>query len=134
MSRQNANIKIKPGSEKSFGIVFAIVYAVIGLLPLASQGGVRPWSLVVAGLVLAVTLVRPSLLARPNRWWFRFGMLLGAVAAPIVMGLVYLVVIVPTGLILRLLGKDLLRTRIDRQASSYWIARDTPLHPMKNQF
>lgn len=134
MSFENSTIEVKPGSAKSFGYVFTAAFAVIGLLPLVSGGGVRSWSIVLSGVFLAVTLIRPALLEKPNYWWFRFGMLLGGFIAPIVMGLVYVVTIVPMGLIMRGLRRDLLRIRIDKDAPSYWIARDTPLQPMKNQF
>ena len=134
MSVEKSLIKIKPGSEKSFGYLFAIVFAVFGLYSVYSQGEVRLWSLAISAAFLLVTLLRPSLLAKPNYWWFRFGLFLGSIIAPIVMALVYIVTIVPLGLVLRALGKDLLMIKLDKNAKSYWIDRETPLQPMKNQF
>ena len=126
-----------PGSERSFGIVFAVVFAIIGLLPLL--GGKAPmwWSLGVTAALLLVSFTVPRLLAPLNRLWFRFGMLLHHVMTPVVLFLLYLLSIVPMGLLLRLFRKDLLRLRMDREAASYWIRRDPPGPPadsFKNQF
>ncbi len=134
MSFEGSSIEIKPGSNRNFGVVFAIVFALIGVYPALFGGGFRWWSLAVALVFVIVTIVRPSLLAKPNYWWFRFGMLLGAVVAPIVMGLVYITTVVPTGLIMRMLGKDLLHVKPHEQDESYWVKRDQPPQPMKNQF
>lgn len=129
-----SHVRLEAGTERSFGIVFAVVFALIGLYPLLVGGGVRIWALLVAALFLSLSLFFPTVLAVPNRLWFKFGMLLGAVVAPLVMALVFFLAVLPTGLIMRLLGKDLLRQRIDRSASSYWIPRDTPVGTMRNQF
>jgi hypothetical protein len=134
MSFEGSSIEIKPGSNRNFGVVFAIVFAIVGVYPALFGNDIRVWSLAVSLVFVVVTVVKPSLLAKPNYWWFRFGMLLGAIIAPIVMGLVYLSTVVPTGLLLRLFGKDLLRVKPHEQDETYWIERDTPPQPMKNQF
>jgi len=134
MSERVSHIEIKSGSERGFGIVFALVFAVIGLYPLWGGGEVRIWALVISLLFLVPALFVPRILAVPNRLWFRFGLFLGAIVAPIVMALLYLAMVTPTGLIMRLLGKDLLNQKIDKEASSYWIERDEPVRSMKNQF
>ena len=134
MSLEKAYMEVKPGSEKSFGFVFATIFVLIGLYPLLSSGSLRWWSLTLATILALLTLIRPTLLAKPNYWWFRFGMFLGAIVAPIVMAVVYFLAIVPTGIAVKLAGKDLLRIKSDKSAKSYWIKRDTPLQPMKYQF
>jgi uncharacterized membrane protein len=83
---------------------------------------------------LFVALVRPSLFAKPNYWWFKFGMLLGSIIAPIMMGLVYVTTIVPLGYITRAIGKDMLNLQIEKSAKTYWTKRETPLQSMKNQY
>lgn len=134
MSLEKAYMEVKPGSEKSFGFVFATIFVLIGLYPLLSGGALRWWSLTLATILILLTLLRPTLLVKPNYWWFRFGMFLGAIVAPIVMAVVYLLTIVPTGIAMKVAGKDLMRIKSNRSAKSYWIERDTPLQPMKYQF
>ena len=129
--------KVKGSSDRSFGLVFAAVFAIIGLIPLLGDGGVRVWSLAVAVVFLALALVRPVVLAPLNHLWTRFGLLLHRIVNPIIMGLLFYLVVTPTGLIIRMLGKDLLRLRFDPQAKSYWIERQPPgpaPETMKDQF
>jgi hypothetical protein len=125
-----------PGSPRSFGWVFAGVFSVIGLWPVLHGAPVRPWALAVAVAFAAVTVVRPNLLSLPNVLWFRFGLLLGRIITPVVMGLIFFVGVVPTGLALRLFGKDPLKLKRDPKAASYWIARrpSDPPSSMRNQF
>jgi hypothetical protein len=128
--------EVKAGSNRSFGFVFAAVFAIIGLLPLISGGGVRLWSLAIALVFLAVAFVAPKLLAPLNIAWFWFGMLLGKVVSPIVMAVVFYGTVAPIGALLRWRGKDPLRLRRG-DANSYWIERDPPGPPpdsLKNQF
>ncbi len=134
MSLEKTYMEVKPGSEKGFGFVFATVFILIGLYPIFSTGTLRWWSLIAAAILILLTLIRPTLLAKPNYWWFRFGMFLGAIVAPIVMAVVYLLTIFPMGIAMKLAGKDLLHIKLDRSAKSYWIERDIPLQPMKYQF
>lgn len=125
------------GSERAFGIVFAAVFAVVGLWPLAGGGAVRAWALAVAGALVAVALARPRWLAGPNRLWARLGHLLHKVVTPVVMGLVFFATVTPVALIMRALGKDPLALRFDRGAQSYWIERRPPgpaPATMRNQF
>lgn len=122
------------GSEKGFGIVFAIVFSLIGLYPLVHGESVRLWALVIALILLALAFLAPKTLAVPNKLWFKLGMVLGAIIAPIVMALVYFTTVAPIGLVMRLMRKDLLREKLDRNATSYWIKRDQPVGSMKDQF
>ena len=124
-------------SDRAFGIVFTVVFVIVGLWPLLGDGGVRPWALITAGSILAVSVIYPSVLAPLNRLWMRFGLLLHRITNPLIMGLVFFVTVTPTALIMRLLGKDPLHRKIDREAASYWIDRRPPgpsPETMKNQF
>ena len=125
------------GSDRGFGIVFAFVFAAIGLFPQLGGGPPRGWALGVAATLLAVALAKPALLAPFNRVWFKFGLLLQRVVNPLVMALIYYAVVTPTGLVMRVFGKDPLRLKHDPDAGSYWIHRDPPgpeRESMNNQF
>ncbi len=129
--------EVKAGTERAFGIVFAVVFTLIGLFPLLDGGAVRAWSLIIAGAFLAAALVRPRLLAPLNRLWFLFGKALHRVVNPLVMGLIFFVAVTPTALIMRLVGKDPLNRRFEPKARTYWIDRHPPgpePETMKNQF
>ena len=126
--------KVEQGSERSFGIVFSIVFLVVALYPLFNSGNFRIWSLVVSTIFLLLAFASPKMLTLPNKLWFKFGILLGSIVAPIVMALVYFFTVLPTGLIMRLLGKDLLKQKLDKNTKSYWIERSEPMGSMKNQF
>ena len=118
--------RVTGASDRSFGIVFAVVFAVLALWPWAFGGELRWWSIIVAIAFAVVALSYPRLLAPLNRIWFRLGVALHRVINPIVMSLIYYCAVVPTGLILKLSGKDPLRLTLDRQAASYWIVRKPP--------
>ena len=131
---EEQSIEHSIGSERSFGIVFAVVFAIIGGYIYWTSGVVTWWPFFVASLFIVAAFVFPRLLRWPNHIWFKFGLLLGRIIAPLVMAVVYLLVMAPLGLLMRLLGKDLLRLKLDSQCDSYWIERETPPQPMKNQF
>lgn len=125
------------GGDRGFGVLVTVVFAVIGCWPLLRDGTPRWWALGIAAVALAIALAAPRWLAPLNRLWFRFGMLLHRVASPVVMGVVYFGVVTPTGLLMRLFGKDPLRLKRDPAAQTYWIDRDPPGPPrdsMANQF
>lgn len=128
---------VKIGSERSFGLVFAAVGAVLGGLGFW-KGWPSTWFWIAFGAVfLVVALVAPAMLRPLNRLWFRFGLLLNAIISPLVMGLLFYTTIFPLGLVMRLAGKDLLRLKRDTTAESYWIRREPPgpaPETMKNQF
>ena len=125
--------KIKLPSNRNFGIVFFVVFLIISLWPLLSQNDVRIWSLVISGIFLILGLINSKLLLPLNKIWFKFGILLGNFIAPIVMGIVYFMVVTPTGLIMRLLGKDLLNLKKNNK-DTYWIDKDNSNNDLKNQF
>jgi len=131
---EKSTIKIKPGSPKSFGIVFTLAFFFIGLHPLISGREPRIWAFVLGFVVLIITLIKPTLFDKPNYWWFRFGMLLSIVISPLIMGIVYCLTVVPTALFLRLIKRDPLRMQIDGAAKSYWIEREDDPQPMERQF
>ena len=129
--------EIHGSSNRSFGIVFAVVFAVIGLLPFAFGGGIRLWALLIGGAFLLVALALPSILEPLNRLWLRFGLLLHRIVSPIVLGIMFFLVITPMGLLMRALGKDFLRLRFEKDLPSYWIERKppgTPPESLKDQF
>ena len=125
--------KIKVGSNKSFGIVFFVFFLIIGLYPLINEDNIRIWSIVISIIFLILGLINSQILTPLNILWFKFGMLLGRFVSPIVMGLVFLLVVTPTGLIMKLFNKDLLKLRKNKN-SSYWIKRPETKSEMKNQF
>ena len=134
MSEHKSNVEIEGGSPRGFGIVFSIVFLIIGLWPLLSGRAPSIVFIAIAAIFLLVAVVAPKVFTVPNKWWMKFGLLLGAIIAPIVMGVVYLFTIVPTGLIMRLRGKDLLGLELDSAKSTYWIDREDSAQSMKNQF
>ena len=124
---------IKLPSNRNFGIVFAIVFLIISLWPLLSQNEIRLWSLIVSIIFLTLGLINSKLLLPLNKIWFKFGILLGNFIAPIVMGIIYFFVVTPTGLIMKMLGKDLLNLKKSNK-DSYWIKKDNSNSSFKNQF
>ncbi|HEU0225723.1 MAG TPA: SxtJ family membrane protein [Steroidobacteraceae bacterium] len=125
------------GSDRSFGVVFAIVFAIIAAWPLMKGGPVRLWAAAMATIFLILAVVVPRVLAPLNRLWMAFGLLLGRIISPIMLFLVYVIAVVPTGLIMRLLGKDPLHRSFDPGAKSYWVHRVPPGKPdatMTRQF
>ena len=127
----------KSGSNRSFGIVFTIVFLIVALWPLLSGGEIRWWAIIVAVLFLAVALLRPVLLQPLNQVWFKFGQLLHRIVSPIVMGFLFYLTITPMALVMRALGKTPLPKTFDPDADSYWIHRAPPgpaPDSMKNQF
>ena len=125
--------EIKVGSNRSFGIVFFIVFLLIGLYPLLKNNDIRIWSLIISSVFLLLGLKNSKILTPLNILWFKFGMLLGKYVSPIVMGLVFFLVVTPTGIIMRIFNKDLLKLK-KRNINSYWIKRDNQKSDMKNQF
>lgn len=128
---------MRGGSDRAFGLVFAGVFAVIGLFPLLGGRPPRLWALLIAGLFVAVALIRPRWLGPANRLWLAFGLLLHRITSPVVLGLLFFVVFTPMGLLMRLMRKDPLRLRWDASASSYWLHRNPPgpePDTMRNQF
>jgi len=127
-------VPVKISSNRSFGFLFFVVFFVISLWPLKSQGDLRIWTLVLSLLFLILGALNSKLLTPFNKLWFKFGILLGSIVSPIVMGAVFFIVVTPVGLIMRFLGKDLLRINKSKPVSTYWINRDKQKNSMKKQF
>ena len=134
MTEISRHVSTEQSSEKSFGVVFSIVFLIVALYPLINSKGLHIWALVVSIIFFLLAFLAPKILVLPNKLWFKFGLLIGSIVAPIVMAFVYFVTVLPTGLIMRLLGKDLLKQKLDKNAKSYWIERKEPMGSMKNQF
>jgi Saxitoxin biosynthesis operon protein SxtJ len=137
LSEQGEHHEVKVGSERSFGFVFAFVFMIIGTVPLIRGGDLRLWSLLLAAVFLGLGLIAPGVLRPLNIVWFKFGMLLGRIIAPIVISLLFFIAVTPTALIMRIMRKDPLTLKFDPNAKSYWIARSktqNPMGSMKNQF
>ena len=126
--------EIKLGSNRSFGIVFFIVFVLIATYPLLNQGEVRIWSLIISFLFLFLALLNSKILTPLNKLWFRFGLFLGKIISPIIMGVIFFLVVTPIGLLMRFFGKDVLNLKLNKKKSSYWIEKDGPKSKMKNQF
>ena len=124
----------KISSNKSFGILFFIVFFLIGIWPLFNGETLRIWSIPIALIFLVLGLINSKILTPLNLIWVKFGELLGKIIAPIVMALVYFVVLTPISLILRLIKKDILKLKILKNADSYWIKRIKKIGSMKKQF
>ena len=128
------NSKIKISSNRSFGIVFFFVFLIISLWPLTNENPLRVWSIFVAIIFLILGLMNSKLLTPLNVLWFKFGKLLGFIIAPIVMGIVFFLVVTPTGIIMRIIGKDLLGRKFNKNKKTYWINREKSKSTMKQQF
>jgi len=127
-------VPVKISSNRSFGFLFFVVFFVISLWPLKSQGDLRLWAFILSLVFLVLGVLNSKLLTPFNKLWFKFGILLGSIVSPIVMGTVFFLVVTPVGLIMRLLGKDLLRINKNKTISTYWINRDKQKNSMKKQF
>ncbi len=127
------NNEIKISSNKSFGIVFAVVFFLIALWPIIKSDDIRIWSLILSVIFLILGLMNSSILTPLNKIWFRFGIFLGNFIAPVVMGIIFFFVVTPIGLIMRLLGRDLIKLKKNNE-NSYWIEKKDTESSMKKQF
>ena len=124
---------VKISSNRSFGIVFFVVFLIIALFPLINDGNIRLWSLFVSLAFLVLGLLNSKFLSPLNKIWFKFGLFLGKIISPIVMGLIFFIVVTPIGILMRILKKDLLNLKMNNN-KSYWIEKSEPKSKMKNQF
>lgn len=125
---------MKTGTNRSFAFVFAFVFLLIGFWPLVANEFVRIWPIAIAVGLIAIGLLKPNIVAIPNRLWGLLGIFLGKITTPVVMFCMFAIIIVPTGLVLRIFGKDTLGLKFDSASKSYWMKRDEPPGSMKNQF
>ena len=120
-------------TNKSFGIVFFIFFLIISIYPLINHGEIRKWSLVLSVIFLALGLINSKILNPLNNMWFKFGILLGKIMSPLVMGVIFFFIVTPISIIMKILGKDILcLKRNDKE--SYWIKKSNIISKMKNQF
>ena len=125
--------KIKISSNRSFGIVFCAFFLIVTLYPLINDEPIRYWSLIVSIIFLILGILNSNILSPLNKAWFKFGLFLGKIVSPVVMGIVFFGVVTPIALILKIMGKDLLNLKKSK-INSYWIAKTGPKSKMKNQF
>ena len=126
-------MKPKIGSNRSFGVVFFIVFLIISFWPLLNGNDIRIWSLVISIIFLILVLINSKILTPLNKLWFKFGIFLGNIISPIVMGVIYFIVVTPIALILKVFNKDVLNLKKTKN-SSYWINKEKYNSSMKNQF
>ena len=120
-------------TNKNFGIVFSVIFLIISLFPLINDGSLRIWSLIVSTVFLFLGLTNSKILTPLNKIWFKFGLLLGRIVSPVIIGFIFFLVVTPTALIMRLIGKDLLNLKFNKH-KSYWIEKTGSKSKMKNQF
>jgi len=125
---------VKISSNRSFGLLFFIVFLAISLWPLKSQEDLRLWAFILALIFFVLGILNSKFLTPLNKLWMKFGIFLGSIVSPFVMGVVFFMVVTPIGLIMRFLGKDLLRIKKSKFVSTYWISREKQNNTMKRQF
>ena len=123
----------KISSNRSFGILFSTLFAIIAFWPIINGNPLRLWSIPISVIFLVLGLLNSKLLNPLNIVWVKFGELLGRIIAPIVMAIIYFIIVTPIGLFMRLIGKDLLNIKF-LKANTYWIKREKKISSMKKQF
>ena len=126
--------KIKISTNRNFGLVFFIIFVIVSLWPLTYEGPIRIWTVIISLVFLILGFMNSKLLTPLNKLWFKFGMILGAIVVPVVMGVVFFLVVTPIGLVMKIMGRDLLNKKYDKKKRTYWIKRDTSIGTMKRQF
>ena len=125
--------EINKSSNRSFGIVFFVVFLLVSLYPLINGDSIRYWALLISSIFLILGLLNSNLLTSLNKIWFKFGNLLGKIISPIVLGVIFYFIVTPIGILMRILKKDLLNLKFNNN-KSYWIEKTGPKSKMKNQF
>ena len=125
------NIKI--GSNKSFGLVFFIFFLIVSFYPLVNGEEIRKWALVFSIIFLVLGLTNSKILNPLNKLWFYFGIFLGKIMSPVIMGIIFFLVVTPIGLLMRLFRKDILNLKFNNK-TTYWIEKNGPKSKMRNQF
>ncbi len=127
------NKEIKIGSNKSFGLVFFVIFLLISLWPLLNDQNLRVWALIVSLIFLFLGFLNSKLLTPLNKIWFKFGVFLGEKLSPIIIGIIFFTVVTPTGLLMKIFKKDPLRLKKTKD-KTYWIEKEDVKSSMKNQF
>ena len=128
------NSKIKISSNRNFGLVFFVFFLIVSFWPLLNGNDIRIWSLIVSFIFFILGVLNSSLLTPLNLLWFKFGLLLGSIIAPVVMALIFFIVVTPIGVLLKIFKKDLLNLKYNKNKETYWLDRDKPVGTMKRQF
>ena len=126
-------MKIKVGSNRSFGFVFSIVFLLIALWPLLNNSEIRVWSLIISAIFLILGFLNSMLLNPLNILWFKFGLFLGKIISPLVMGFIFFCVVTPIGILMKIFMKDLLKLKYNNE-NSYWVDKNGPKSKMSDQF
>ncbi len=135
MSELEKNFEIKIGSEKNFGYTFSIIFFILSIYPFIHSKPINLYFLLTSIVILIITLVKSSWLKKPNIIWFKFGILIGHVMAPIIMAFVYILTVIPVGVILKILNIDIMNIKIKKNENTYWIDKDNRKYrTMKNQY
>ena len=122
------------GSNRSFGLVFFVVFLILGLWPIKSGGDINIFLILISLIFLFLAIIKSKFLTPLNKLWFKFGMKLGALIAPIVMGVVFFLVVTPIGIIMKITGRDLINKKINKNIKTYWLNRKKAVGSMKRQF
>ena len=125
--------RIKLASNRNFGIVFSVVFLLISIYPLINDENIRYWSLLISLIFLILGILNSRILTSLNIIWFKFGLFLGKIFAPLIMGIIFFLIVTPIGLIMKFFKKDLLNLKFNKD-KSYWIKKTGPKSKMKNQF
>jgi len=125
--------KIQIGSNRSFGIVFCIIFLLIGFYPLIKGGSLSVWALIISSIFLFLGISNSRALTSLNIIWFKFGIFLSKFFGPLIMGIIFFLIVTPIGLTMRFFKKDLLNLKSNNN-KSYWIEKTEPKSKMKNQF
>ena len=124
---------IKISSNRSFGLVFFVVFLLISIYPLLHGQNLRFWSLIVAIIFLALGLLNSKILTPLNKIWFKFGLLLGRIVSPVIMSIIFFFVVTPISFVMKIIGKDILNLELNNN-NTYWVEKSGPKSKMKNQF
>ena len=120
-------------TNRNFGIVFTVVFLIISFWPLLKNGEIRYWSLIISFIFFVLAIINSKILTPLNKVWMKFGLILGKIVSPLVMGVIFFFVVTPTGIIMRLFGKDLLNLKKNNK-NTYWLKKNNQNNNMKNQF
>tara|TARA_B100001057_G_scaffold111706_1_gene109828 strand:+ start:519 stop:899 length:381 start_codon:yes stop_codon:yes gene_type:complete len=124
----------KQSSVRSFGILFFIVFLIVGLWPIINDGEIRFWSILLSFTFLILGIINSKILIPLNKYWIKLGEILGKIIAPLVMLVIYFAIVTPIALLLKIFRKDILNLKLDDKTDTYWIKKKQDLGPMKNQF
>ena len=130
----NNKSNIKMSSNRSFGVVFFVVFLILGLWPVKSGGDINILLILISLVFLFLAIIKSKFLTPLNKLWFKFGIKLGAIIAPIVMGVVFFLVVTPIGIIMKITGRDLINKKINKNIKTYWLNRKKAVGSMKRQF